>query len=1229
VDVCWRHREVSAEIETPLCAAEYDYWLLCLSHTGESRPPEHSAEGDTSIFPMAEPTPITIYAADRWEHVCPQVRTLGPLEASQMRPIRASHWNHGELCVDVERVDEAALVLIQRDFPRHPACIEIVARAQQQGKPVLYELDDLLTDLPTDHPDAPYYREARAAILCTLTEADAVIGGTEDLCAYLRQWNANVYCLPTYLNDRLWPSMGRRQFANDRPLRVGYMGGDSHTPDLASISAALEAVWERMGPRVEFVFWGIEPPRNLRGRERVSHIRPDLLSYAEFAAYFAKQNADIFIAPLSDNSFNRCKSSLKFLEYSWLGIPGIYSRVVTYERIVENGVNGLLADSSEEWEAALVRLIGDAALRAELGAAAHATVEANWRLTRHAHEWRETFEKVLHRPGAAARDSRRLARQLAAWCGQSDGMLSKAQERARSSEATVDSLREALAARGQQLKEHKTLVEALELELTALQREIGDLQLSVHHLREHKRQLEIRYDNDTQKLRRDLSRLQARYERERHDLELTVQEARERAEELDARADASERFRTDIEGSNAWRVMTVLWQARLRIAPAGSRREWLLRRVLAGRARLKRGVRRLFARRRPESPVGGVLPALPHGGNDLLLAPVFVQSAVCPVPAVTVLLVRGKGGSNVEAATLQAWLAGQTCGDLAVGVVWDTATAQMHRLGTPDVTFPVPDWTTLREMLGTPYLCLASSDLLDQVAIYLEAHLIALETEGLLLSVYLNGSTQHVLERLAEGCLPGGTLVPLLRQVVRTQYLRSDLSLDVDAWLADQRHPVAKVGRVILHTTNHADERLPMHQLKVGAKLRLEGTSLFAMRERVSDWSPVPQQLRVLSAVLPALHVRPDPRPTVIVLHPFLAVGGAERVCYDVMRILQNDVRFVVVTLEPWNTALGTTADKFRGLTPYVYTAPDYLLSGSLNYSLLEYLIARFDPHALYIANGANFIYDSIVALRRQYPNLHIANEVYDHQAGWINRYTPEIAMAIDAHLGCNRRICQAYIEHQVPLERVHLIENGLDPVQWNPELYDAEARAGIRKTLGIPNGKRIVTFAGRLHQQKRPLDFVELARQFEYDSAMVFVMLGDGPLSEAVDNELARLDLSNLRRLRFHSRMDEVYAISDVLVLPSEYEGMPMVIAEAQAMGVPVVATDVGNNREILEVTGGGVVVGSIGEVSSLKSAVIAMLANPPDSGRMREAFFSRFHIRDVAARRLRAILPGSSAYA
>ncbi len=74
-------------------------------------------------------------------------------------------------------------------------------------------------------------------------------------------------------------------------------------------------------------------------------------------------------------------------------------------------------------------------------------------------------------------------------------------------------------------------------------------------------------------------------------------------------------------------------------------------------------------------------------------------------------------------------------------------------------------------------------------------------------------------------------------------------------------------------------------------------------------------------------------KPTVLLVMPFLAIGGAERVALDMVRELHHEIRFIIVTFENYDPSLGTTVEAFRELTPYVYTAPDFLLS-HLNYSL-------------------------------------------------------------------------------------------------------------------------------------------------------------------------------------------------------------------------------------------------------------------------------------------------------
>ena len=124
------------------------------------------------------------------------------------------------------------------------------------------------------------------------------------------------------------------------------------------------------------------------------------MEYEAFAQYFLSQSADVFIAPLRDNRFNRCKSALKYLEYSVFGIPGVYADLPAYRELISSGENGYLAATPEEWEAALTVLIEDAALRSKVGSAAQKTVQEKYLLSANAYCWKAAYQSLSNPPGA-------------------------------------------------------------------------------------------------------------------------------------------------------------------------------------------------------------------------------------------------------------------------------------------------------------------------------------------------------------------------------------------------------------------------------------------------------------------------------------------------------------------------------------------------------------------------------------------------------------------------------------------------------------------------------------------------------------------------------------------------------------------------------------------------------------------------------------------------------------
>ena len=344
---------------------------------------------------------IAAYTADTWEHVCPTIRISEPLQAAGFQVLRGASWAESSLVVDLDIIAGVDYVLVARDFPsRSDQYAKIVEIARQHHKPVIYELDDLLVDLPYHHPDVDHYLSIKPGVIQAVIDADLVTVSTSGLADFLKPFNPNVKVLPNYLTDRFWkfPPLPSTD-VESRPVIIGYMGGHGHTPDLVEVTPVLERILDKYGSRVEVMFWGLSVPDSLEGRENVRWTIPYLVEYEAFAQYFLSQSADVFIAPLLDNRFNRCKSALKYLEYSAFGIPGVYADLPAYREIISNGENGYLAATPEEWEAALTVLIEDAALRSKVGSAAQKTVQEKYLLSANAYRWKAAYQSLSNQQG--------------------------------------------------------------------------------------------------------------------------------------------------------------------------------------------------------------------------------------------------------------------------------------------------------------------------------------------------------------------------------------------------------------------------------------------------------------------------------------------------------------------------------------------------------------------------------------------------------------------------------------------------------------------------------------------------------------------------------------------------------------------------------------------------------------------------------------------------------------
>ena len=163
--------------------------------------------------------------------------------------------------------------------------------------------------------------------------------------------------------------------------------------------------------------------------------------------------------------------------------------------------------------------------------------------------------------------------------------------------------------------------------------------------------------------------------------------------------------------------------------------------------------------------------------------------------------------------------------------------------------------------------------------------------------------------------------------------------------------------------------------------------------------------------------------------------------------------------------------------------------------------------------------------------------------------------------------ICQAAFDRYVrvravPSRRLEMIPNGIDADAFQP---DSEARTRARLALGIDN--RFVWLAvGRLVQQK---DYPNLFRALALVPTSDYTVLiaGNGPLEDELRAECQRLGLDpHVRFLGTREDIRDLYNAADSYVMSSEFEGFSMALLEAACTELPIVATDAGGNREIVQ---------------------------------------------------------------
>jgi glycosyltransferase involved in cell wall biosynthesis len=158
-----------------------------------------------------------------------------------------------------------------------------------------------------------------------------------------------------------------------------------------------------------------------------------------------------------------------------------------------------------------------------------------------------------------------------------------------------------------------------------------------------------------------------------------------------------------------------------------------------------------------------------------------------------------------------------------------------------------------------------------------------------------------------------------------------------------------------------------------------------------------------------------------------------------------------------------------------------------------------------------------------------------------------------DAVVAVSRPLVERLRGAGVPASRLHEVRNA-----WNSPGPPLD-RPAARRALGLPPGGFVIGWLGRLSREKGPDVFVD-ALPYLHDLPLIASVVGDGAMRASLQGQNGRL--------RWHGAVPDaarLLAAFDVCVLSSRTEGTPMVLLEAMAAGVPIVATAVGGVPDVI----------------------------------------------------------------
>lgn len=311
----------------------------------------------------------------------------------------------------------------------------------------------------------------------------------------------------------------------------------------------------------------------------------------------------------------------------------------------------------------------------------------------------------------------------------------------------------------------------------------------------------------------------------------------------------------------------------------------------------------------------------------------------------------------------------------------------------------------------------------------------------------------------------------------------------------------------------------------------------------------------------------------VMMLIPWMEMGGADLFNLDIVKRIDKS-KFEISIL---STVAGesTWRQRFEEYATDIFELPTFL--DIENYAeFISYFIKSREIDVIFLTNSY-YGYYLVPWLRKQFPEVAIIDYVHMEEWYWRNggyaRTSGVMGNIVEKTYVCNERTREVLInDFGRKAESVETLYIGVDHEKYNAKNVEA---GQVRSALGIADDRKIVLFPCRMHPQKRPFLMLEIAEKVkEKTKEMAFIAVGDGTQLEELKQTVKDKKLQGT--VYFVGRSEDMlpyYKDADVTLICSLKEGLALTVYESLSMGVPVVSSDVGGQKELIDETVGRII--------------------------------------------------------